>query len=136
MEVEEDRRGAQTLCATLEGDGVGHGTRARQAGRIARACIITDDNINDPLALTMTSQKLIAAVALLRFMPEPATPEGRNLRLEAQTLVEQAALQQIESSASRMRQSSTRGGESMREGRTSVHTPQRSEEARASPMGE
>ena len=36
-------------------------------------------------------------------MPEPSTPSGRNLRREAQELIEQAAVQQAESSASRMR---------------------------------
>jgi hypothetical protein len=37
-------------------------------------------------------------------MPAPSTPEARNLHREAQALVEQAAVQQAESSASRIRQ--------------------------------
>jgi hypothetical protein len=37
-------------------------------------------------------------------MPAPSTPEARNLHREAQTLIEQAAVQQAESSASRIRQ--------------------------------
>jgi hypothetical protein len=50
------------------------------------------------------SQKLIAAATLLRAMPAPLTPEARNLHREAQALIEQAAVQQAESSASRIRQ--------------------------------
>jgi hypothetical protein len=37
-------------------------------------------------------------------MPTPSTPEARNLHREAQVLIEQAAVQQAESSASRIRQ--------------------------------
>jgi hypothetical protein len=37
-------------------------------------------------------------------MPAPSTPEARNLHREAQALIEQAAIQQAESSASRIRQ--------------------------------
>jgi hypothetical protein len=37
-------------------------------------------------------------------MPAPSTPEARNLQREAQALIEQAAVQQAESSASRIRQ--------------------------------
>jgi hypothetical protein len=37
-------------------------------------------------------------------MPTPSTPEVRNLHREAQALIEQAAVQQAESSASRIRQ--------------------------------
>jgi hypothetical protein len=37
-------------------------------------------------------------------MPAPSTPKARNLHREAQALIEQAAVQQAESSASRIRQ--------------------------------
>jgi hypothetical protein len=37
-------------------------------------------------------------------MPAPSTPEAQNLHREAQALIEQAAVQQVESSASRIRQ--------------------------------
>jgi hypothetical protein len=37
-------------------------------------------------------------------MPAPSTPEARNLHCEAQALIEQAAVQQAESSASHIRQ--------------------------------
>jgi hypothetical protein len=46
-------------------------------------------------------------------MPTPLTPEARNLHREAQALIEQAAVQQAESSASRIRhQGSTRDDDS------------------------
>jgi hypothetical protein len=37
-------------------------------------------------------------------MPAPSTPEARNLHREAHALIEQAAVQQIKSLASRIRQ--------------------------------
>jgi hypothetical protein len=37
-------------------------------------------------------------------MPAPSTPEARNLHREAQAVIEQAAVQQVESSASRIHQ--------------------------------
>jgi hypothetical protein len=37
-------------------------------------------------------------------MPAPSTPKAQSLHREAQTLIEQAAVQQAESSASRIRQ--------------------------------
>jgi hypothetical protein len=37
-------------------------------------------------------------------MPAPSTPKARNLHREAQVLIEQATVQQVESSASRIRQ--------------------------------
>ncbi|KAF8728904.1 hypothetical protein HU200_018200 [Digitaria exilis] len=75
---------------------------ARQAGRLTRARILNDGENDDPVTLPRTSQKLIAAAALLRAMPQPTIPEARKLHREAQTLVENAARQQAESSASRL----------------------------------
>jgi hypothetical protein len=40
-------------------------------------------------------------------MPEPSTPEARNLRREAQALIEQATVQQSESSTSHIRHQSS-----------------------------
>lgn len=115
------------MRATLERDGGRREPRALEAGRVALTCINTDDNVDGPLAPpTRTSQKLIASVALLRAMPEPSTTEGRNLRLETQTLIEQAAVQQARSSASRLHHSSAaRGSGSARDGTPSVHAPRR-----------
>ena len=58
-------------------------------------------------------------------MPEPSTPSGRDLRREAQALVEQAAVQQAESSASRMRSKDPEqpGGTAHQDHEASVHTP-------------
>src|SRR6185503_16716472 len=58
-------------------------------------------------------------------MPEPSTPSGRNLRREAQVLIEQAAVQQAESSASRMRSKAPEqpGGTARQDREASVHTP-------------
>jgi hypothetical protein len=68
----------------------------------------------------------VMAATMIRAMPEPSTPEGRNLRREAQILIEQAAVQQAESSASRMRQLSTvKVGGSECGPQASVHTPHR-----------
>jgi hypothetical protein len=50
------------------------------------------------------SQRLIIDATLLWAMPTPSTPEAQNLHREAQALIEQAAVQQAESSASRIRQ--------------------------------
>jgi hypothetical protein len=59
------------------------------------------DNPNTP---PRVSQKLVAAATLLRAMPAPSMPEARNLHREAQVLIEQEAVQQAESSVSRIRQ--------------------------------
>jgi hypothetical protein len=68
------------------------------------------------------SQKLIAAATLLRAMPAPSTPEARNLHREAQALIEQAAVQQAESSASPIcQQESTRDDGGAQGPEPSVH---------------
>ena len=58
-------------------------------------------------------------------MPKPSTPSGRNLRREAQELIEQAVVQQAESSASRMRSKAPKqpGGTAHQDREVSVHTP-------------
>jgi hypothetical protein len=69
------------------------------------------------------SQKLIVVATLLRAMPAPSTPEARNLHLEAQALIEQAAVQQAESSASRIRQQGSARDDGGAQGQeASVHT--------------
>jgi hypothetical protein len=73
-------------------------------GGQARDRINADFNVDDPDTPPRASQKLIAAATLLRAMPAPSTPEVRNLHGEAQALIEQAAVQQAEWSASRIRQ--------------------------------
>jgi hypothetical protein len=55
-------------------------------------------------------------------MPEPSTPEARNLRREAQALIEQEAVQQAESSASSIHhQSSARDDSDTQDHEASIH---------------
>src|SRR6185312_11687774 len=69
--------------------------------------------------------KFVTAAYLLQAMPEPSTTSGRNLRREAQALIEQAAVQQAESSASRIRSIVPKqpGGTARQDHEVSVHTP-------------
>ena len=82
----------QKLCTALEQECTTCGAGAREAGCVARVQILADDDVDNPLDLNKASQKLTAAAFLLRAMPEPSTPEGRNLRQEAWMLIEQAAV--------------------------------------------
>jgi hypothetical protein len=77
---------------------------ARKLGKQARERINVDFDVDNPNTPPRVSQKLVAAATLLRAMPAPSTPEARNLHREAQALIEQAAVEQAESSASRIRQ--------------------------------
>jgi hypothetical protein len=55
-------------------------------------------------------------------MPTPSTPEARNLHRDAQTLIEQAAVQQAKSSASRIRQQGSTRNDRVAQGpEASVH---------------
>jgi hypothetical protein len=102
----------------MAGEASARGERVRELGRQARDRINADDPDMPPRA----SQKLIAAATLLRAMPVPSTPEARNLQREVQALIEQAAVQQAESSASRIRQQEDARGEGAAQGgEPSVH---------------
>jgi hypothetical protein len=92
------------LRASITGEASVRGERPRELGRQARDRINADFNVDNPDMPLRASQKLIAAATLLRAMPAPSTPEARNLHREAQALIEQAAVQQAESSAPRIRQ--------------------------------
>jgi hypothetical protein len=100
----EEYRMLRLLRTSIAGEASARGERARELGRQARDRINTDFNVDDPDTPPRASQKLIAASALLRAMPTPSTPEARNLQRAAQAFIEQAAVQQAESSASRIRQ--------------------------------
>jgi hypothetical protein len=100
----EEYRTVRLLRASMAGEGSARSERARELGIQARDRINTDFNVDNPATPPRASQKLIAAAMLLRAMPAPSTPEARNLHREAQALIEQAAVQQAESSASRIRQ--------------------------------
>jgi hypothetical protein len=111
------------LRASIAGEASARGERARELDRQARDCINTDFNVNNPDTPPRASQKLIAATTLLRAMPAPSTPEARNLHREAQALIEQATVQQAESSASRIcQQGSARDDGGVQGPEPSVHT--------------
>jgi hypothetical protein len=91
-------------------------------GRQARDRINANFDVDNPNTPPRASQKLIAAATLLRAMPAPSTPEARKLHCEAQALIEQAAVQQAESSASRIHhQGSARDDEGAQDLEASVH---------------
>jgi hypothetical protein len=100
----EEYRMVWLLRASIAGEASARGECARELGRQARDRINADFNVDDPDTPPRASQKLVAAATLLRAMPAPSTPEARNLHREAQALIEQAAVQQPGSSASRIRQ--------------------------------
>jgi hypothetical protein len=91
------------LCASIAGEASARGECARELGKQARDRINADFDVDIPSTPPRASQKLIAAAALLRAMPASSTPKVQNLHREAQALVEQAAVLQAESSASRIR---------------------------------
>jgi hypothetical protein len=100
----KEYRMVRLLRASIAGEASARRERARELGKQARDHINTDFDVdNNPSTPPRASQKLIAAAALLRAIPAPSTAEARNLHHEAQALVEQVAVQQAESSASRIR---------------------------------
>jgi hypothetical protein len=99
----EEYRAVRLLRASIAKEASAHGECARELGRQACDRINTDFNVDDPSTPPRVSQKLIAAATLLRAMPAPSMPEAWNLHREAQALIEQAVVQQAESSASRIR---------------------------------
>jgi hypothetical protein len=100
----EEYRMVGLLRASMAGEASARGERARELGKQARNRINADFNVDNPDVPPRASQKLIAAATLLRAMPAPSTNEARNLHHEVQSLIKQAAVQQAESSASRIRQ--------------------------------
>ena len=90
--LNEQRRQTQDLRAALEQQRTACGAHAQAAGRVAWERILADDNVDKPPGLKTAGEKLVAAAYLLQAMPEPSTTSGRNLRREAQTLIEQAAV--------------------------------------------
>jgi hypothetical protein len=114
----EEYRTVRLLRASMAGEASARGERARELGKQAHDRINADFNVDNPNAPPRASQKLIAAATLLRAMPAPSTPEARNLHREVQALIEQAAIQQAESSASRIRQQGDARGDGAAQGGT------------------
>jgi hypothetical protein len=100
----EEYRAVRLLRASIAGEASACGERARELGKQTRERINVDFDVDNPNMPPRASQKLVAAATLLWAMPAPSTPEARNLHREVQALIEQAAVQQTESSASRIRQ--------------------------------
>jgi hypothetical protein len=98
--LDEQRQHTQELRTTLEQQRTARGAHAQVVGRVARERILSDDNVDKPPELNMADEKLVAVAYLLQAMPEPSTTSGRYLRHKAPVLIEQAAVQQAESSAS------------------------------------
>jgi hypothetical protein len=89
----EECRQVRLLRVTIAGEASARGERARDQGRQAHERIDADFNVDNPHTLPRASQKLIATATLLRAMPEPSTPEARNLHREVQAIIEQAAVE-------------------------------------------
>jgi hypothetical protein len=118
----EEYQTVRLLRASMAGEAYARGERARELGIQARDRLNTDFNVDNPDRPLRANQKLIAAATLLRAMPAPSTPEARNLHREAQALIEQAAVQRTESSASRIRQQGDAQGDGGTQGgKPSVH---------------
>jgi hypothetical protein len=100
----EEYHAVRLLHASIAREASVRGERGRELGKQARERINADFDINNPNTPPRASQKLIAASTLLRAMAAPSMPEVQNLHREAQALIEEAAVQQAESSASRIRQ--------------------------------
>jgi hypothetical protein len=119
----EEYRAVRLLRASIAGEASARGEGARELGRQARDHINGDFNVDDPNTPPRASQKLIGAATLLRAMPAPSTLEARNQHREAQALIELAAVQQAESSASRIcQQGSARDDGGAQGPEPSVHT--------------
>jgi hypothetical protein len=79
---------------------------AREAchrARYVQRRIVDDAREALPPAFSGAGQNLAAAAMLLQTMPEPSTTEGRRIQGELKGLLEDAAVRQAESSASRRR---------------------------------
>jgi len=92
--LNEQCQQTQELRTAIEQQRTTGGAHAQAAVRVARERILADDNIDKPPELKTASEKLVTTAYLLQAMPEPSTTLGRNLRREAQALIEQAAVQQ------------------------------------------
>jgi hypothetical protein len=119
----EEYRAVRLLRASIAGEASARGKRAHELGKKARERVNVDFDVDNPNTPHRASQKLVAAATLLRAMPTPSTPEARNLHREALALIEQAAVQQAESSASRIRQQGSARDHGGAQGpEASVHT--------------
>jgi len=108
--LEEERTRLRQLREALVRDpsGRGGGGEARRRPRDVNRRIVEDQGGDAPV-FSMASQNVMAAALLLRAMPEPSTPEGRRVRQGLRGLLEQAVVQNAESSASQSHSTRRRG---------------------------
>jgi hypothetical protein len=122
--LDEERENLHLLQQTLERERVAHalGGRAREMARDVNRRI-DEDRVVDPLVFARASQNVVTAAMLLRNMPEPSNPDTRRARDEIRELLETAAMQQAESSASRRCEPASKRlvEPSQQERETSVH---------------
>jgi len=83
----------------------GDGGHARATARNIHQRILTNDRTLPHI--TLASQNITAATALLHGLPEATTSEDRRAHREIRTLLERAAAQQVESSLSQRRELDT-----------------------------
>jgi hypothetical protein len=74
---------------------------ARHQAQDIQRRIVDDARARLPPASSGVGQNQAAAAILLRAMPKPSTTEGRRIQGEVKNLLEDAAVRQAESSASR-----------------------------------
>jgi hypothetical protein len=100
--LDEERENLRLLQQTLEHERTAraHGGGARGRARDVNRRII-EDRVVEPPIFGQASQNVVTAAMLLRNMPKPSNPEVRGARDEIRGLLETAAMQQAESSASR-----------------------------------
>jgi tyrosyl-tRNA synthetase len=102
--LDEEQENLRLLQRTLEQERAAraHGGGARERARDVNHRIV-EDQVVEPPVFGRASQNVVAAAMLLRNMPEQSNLEARRARDEIQGLLETAAMQQAESSASRRR---------------------------------
>jgi hypothetical protein len=103
--LDEETERLMQLRQNLEQEWAGRALAggAHHRARDVQHRIIDDTRAGLPPTITGASQNLAAAAMLLRTMPKPSTTEGRCVQGELKDLLENAIVQQAESSASRRR---------------------------------
>jgi len=103
--LDEDRERLVLLEQILEQDlPYPPGGSVHRRPRELHRQIVGDEEPKQPVScFPRAGQNIMAATMLLRNMPEPSNSEARRIRDEVQTLLQVAAVQQAESSASRRR---------------------------------
>jgi hypothetical protein len=101
--LDEEARQLVQLRRNIEQEWAGRALagEARHQARDVQRRIADDARARLPPASSGVGQNLAAAAILLRTMPEPSTTEGRRIHGELENLLEDAAVRQAKSSASR-----------------------------------